>query len=1762
MIFVSVCLLSLPTIAQNNWEEKMLESDANFFEIRDAFNDHWDGVDPEKGQGYKQFKRWENFWETRIMPDGSFPMRHKEIWAEFRSTLLNSAPVKSGGIGNWSPIGPYDFNNTDSWSAGLGRVNAIVEDPNDPNTIYIGAPAGGIWKTTDGAATWTPLGDEFSVIGVSAIAIDPNNSNIIYVGTGDSDGGDTYSIGIMKSTDAGATWANVGSVSANETSDIIVDPSNSNIVYVATNAGLLKSTDGASTFTNILNQSIRDIEMKPGVSSTVYAVDANDFYVSTDGGNNWNNTTTGLPNNAGRFAIAVTPANANYVYLLASETNWSFNGIYRSTNSGTSFTAMNTTTDIFESTQAWYDMAIGVSDTDEDIVYTGVLNVWRSTNGGSNFTKVNNWNQPNAGDYTHADIHFLRYYNGALYCGSDGGIFKSTNANTGNTNQVAFTDLSFGLQIGQFYRLGSSQNDVNTLAGGLQDNGGYAYVGGQWKNYYGADGMEAGVHPTNSNVIYGMIQYGDVYRSTDGGNSNGYVGSPEAGRWVTPMQMDENGQRIVAGYNDLHEYNFTTGWNQLSTFNFGELLRSIELYDANSNIMFVGTNNEIYRTTDNGANFTDITGTLPTTIILTSIEVNPSNSDELWVTYGGWSAGSHVYHTTDGGTTWNNITGALPNLPTNIVKYDPAGAGGIYVGTDIGVYYRDNSTGVWVEYNNNLPNVIVNDLEINYANNVIRAGTYGRGVWSSDVYTINNFDVGISAVIVPEDSYCNENSFDPIVTLTNYGQETITDVDITYDIDGVGPLTYSWTGSLAQGQSADVTLPTMSTTSGSHTFNVSTSMPNGVVDEESNNDGFTKNFTVVLGGVEVTFNLIPDCWGSEVTWEVLDGGGSQVLSGGPYSDGTQGILVSEIHCIVPDCYDFNIYDAYGDGMYGSQWGSCNDDGYYNMTNSAGDTLMEIIAVNSDYGSVENNSFCVASVLTASVSANSTSVCEGETIDFSDVSLGTPTSWEWSFPGGSPASSTNQNPTGIIYNTPGTYDVQLIVNDGVSIDTVIMVGMITVNGNSAGSETLSSCESYTWSANSTTYTSSGTYTATLTNMYGCDSTATLNLTINNATSGSEPVSACGTYTWSANSNTYTSSGTYTSTLIAINGCDSVATLNLTIGNANSGSENVSACNTYTWSANSQTYTSSGSYSTTLTNVEGCDSVATLNLTINTPTGSSQVANACNTYTWSENGQTYTSSGTYNTVLTDINGCDSTITLNLTISTDEATTEDVTACGSYTWSANGQTYTANGTYVETLTNINGCDSVVTLNLTISTTAATTQNESACDSYTWSANGQTYTSSGTYVETVTSSTGCDSTVTLNLTINIPTTGSESATSCDTYTWGANGQTYTSSGTYTATLLNAAGCDSVITLNLTINNSEIGATETVSACNSYLWTVNGQTYTSSGTYTSTLTNVNGCDSLVTLDLTVGVTNSGSESITSCDSYTWAANGNTYTNSGSYSANLTNQEGCDSTAILNLTITNSSSSSVNATECESFTWAVDGNTYNSSGTYTAVLQNQAGCDSTITLNLTINAADSVNEVVETCDSFFWDVNGQTYTSSGQYNESFTNVNGCDSIRYLDLTINTVNVGVTVIDDTVLQANAVGAEYQWIDCGTNNPINGETNQIFNPSSNGSYAVQVIEGSCIDTSACITISILDLVHSEFEEGFELYPNPTIGNITIEFGSVQDEIELSLINTPGQIVRHEFYSNTDKIEFMLTEAPGVYFVKIASGSRQAYIKVLKE
>ena len=441
--------------------------------------------------------------------------------------------------------------------------------------------------------------------------------------------------------------------------------------------------------------------------------------------------------------------------------------------------------------------------------------------------------------------------------------------------------------------------------------------------------------------------------------------------------------------------------------------------------------------------------------------------------------------------------------------------------------------------------------------------------------------------------------------------------------------------------------------------------------------------------------------------------------------------------------------------------------------------------------------------------------------------------------------------------------------------------------------------------------------------------------------------------------------------------------------------------------------------------GVDYIAYINLMVNDVYHVDVDATICEGQSYSFNGQMYNTTGAYTADLQSVAGCDSTVVLHLTVNPTVYYTFYDMACDSYEW--NGQIYTSSGDYTQTLTSATGCDSVVTLHLTIHPSSSYAFSQLACDSYTW--NGQTYSQSGDYVQTLTNAHGCDSVVTLHLSIVEAITTEWSVTDCDSYTW--NTTTYTTSGDYTQTFASSIGCDSIVTLHLTLHNSNTG-TEIVTACDTYTW-INGVTYTSTPAVapTMTLTNVDGCDSVVTLHLTINNSNVTSLSVTTCDSYTW--NGETYTTSGVYSQTLTNAAGCDSVVLMNLFVYPSAATDDYVTICEnelpySYLDTVFESGTAASTTVVFTLSTVHGCDSVVTLHLTVvpaftpqlNVAGSINPCVSSSATL--SVTG-SYAAYAWSNGATTSTITVDEADYYWVEVTDIH-GCTGVSETVQLGNS------------------------------------------------------------------------------------------------------------------------------------------
>ncbi|SRX55385.1 T9SS type A sorting domain-containing protein [Aequorivita sp. CIP111184] len=704
-------------------------------EIIDSAETYFANKDKGRGTGYKQFKRWEYNALRMVKENGYLPtteerLNELQLW---NSYLNNTAANRAVLADNWQELGPTAWSATSGWNPGVGRITGLAIDEGDINHMIVGANTGGVWRTTDGAQTWTPLSDYFSNLSVYSVAIDPSDSDTYFFGSTNGK--------IFKSTDAGATWNLQGSTANSIVNKILINPSNTNIMFAtAENVGIYRSIDGGVNWVKVVTDDARgyDVEFKPGDLSVVYA-SGTGFHKSTDGGATF--TTIGGFSNGPKM-IGVSADDASVVYVLEASGS-RFGAFYSSNDSGDAFTKLNhgslnffgySITGNDNSGQAPRDMGIAVNPTDVNEVHIAGLLTWRSTNGGVNFTCTSDW-QPGLAQsenigYCHSDVDDLQFYGTTLFAITDGGIYKAEN--TAVVNADYFEDLTSGLGIRQFYKIGISQTADVIVSGGAQDNGTSFYKAATgWKDWLGADGMESFIDKDNSNFFYGTSQNGQMYKTLNGGNS--YTGLNEpgngSGNWVTPFEQDPtDANTIYVGYNRVYKsVNFGGAWTSISQDFVGNA-NNLKIASSNNQVMYVSRGPFLYKTEDAGA--TDWIQTAMPGGSVNSIAIHPTNPNKIAVATTG---NSQVLVSNDGGDTWIDYKKNLPNFSALALVWDNNGKDGLYLGMDYGIYYIDNTFTDWQPYSNLLPNVIINELEINDVTNMLYAGTYGRGLWVSPV---------------------------------------------------------------------------------------------------------------------------------------------------------------------------------------------------------------------------------------------------------------------------------------------------------------------------------------------------------------------------------------------------------------------------------------------------------------------------------------------------------------------------------------------------------------------------------------------------------------------------------------------------------------------------------------------------------------------------------------------------------------------------------------------------------------------------------------------------------------------------------------------------------------------------------------------------------------------------------------------------------------------------------------------------------------------
>jgi photosystem II stability/assembly factor-like uncharacterized protein len=771
-----ILLLQIASIAIIKYSVAQVMPDFNPAEPFSKYSKKMDEYYAVKGKnapGYKQWKRQQWYQEARLGPDGKIvnevQLKQDAIQQTSARALGQRMNDENLYMASWSQLGP-----TVVTGNGIGRINRITFHPTNASIFYVSTAGGGLWKTVNGGSSWQSLTDGLPNINTSGVAIDYTNTNVLYLLTGDADAfiGNVWStdytkrsMGVLKSSDGGNTWNPTG-LSFDEISgplayNIRIHPTNPAILYVSTTDGIYRTTNSGTTWTLVLpNHTIYDMEFKPGSSTIMYASGRDSIFRTLNSGVTWSGVykiPTLILEETGRCELAVTPDDPEYVYALAGPgfnfQYYRFRGLFRSVNGGDSFTKIRDSMNILgrhvtgqdAADQSRYDLSIAVDPLDKNHIITGGIYQWQSFDGGTTIARMSPTNN------YHADIHDIKFHPLApsvLYHCSDGGVYQYfAGTNTWN-------NFNNGLPITEYYRISTAETNAIQVTGGSQDNGSHMrkIASSGFDGILGADGMDNIIAPSNSNYIYASIQNSVVFKSTNNGSSFTQILDADAenlgDRWVTPLALHPTDNNTIfigthpivrvfeaGGIVTIDHLNNTASANNILKIASSD---ANLLYAANSKSLFnsdiEGT--RIWRTSDGGNNWNEIYATEQK--FISDMALNPDNPNEIWATFGGFESGYKVLKSSDGGANWTNVSGSLPNVPVNCIIYkdnngNPDDA--LYIGTDIGVFYRDNNLGDWIPFSTGLPVVVVTDLEIQASSGLLRAGTYGRGIWETSLFT-------------------------------------------------------------------------------------------------------------------------------------------------------------------------------------------------------------------------------------------------------------------------------------------------------------------------------------------------------------------------------------------------------------------------------------------------------------------------------------------------------------------------------------------------------------------------------------------------------------------------------------------------------------------------------------------------------------------------------------------------------------------------------------------------------------------------------------------------------------------------------------------------------------------------------------------------------------------------------------------------------------------------------------------------------------------
>lgn len=685
--------------------------------------------------------------------------------AAFKSLSHSAVAMKSQALPAWNVIGGHQLDNGGVFNS--GRARDIAFGPG--NIAYLATAGGGLWKTEDIAANnynplWVPLTDRLPTTSSGSVAVDPSNPQIVYLGTGEKSpdgydpstglGLDGLGDGIYKSMDGGLNWTQIlpVEVTGSRISEVLIDPSSPQTIYLAcnksrpssgsdTSGGVLKSTDGGATWraSNLKAFGVLYMVMDPVDTKRLYVSGLGKIYRTSNGGDTWEQITSGLTGSLGRIAIDISPSSPNVLFASVGMPSSGTNGMYITTDYGSSWKknrVVTTDIDNYLWIQPWFANAIAVHPTIAKLAIAGGLNVVRSQDSGKSWSVIGN-----AGGNMHADIHNI-VYNGPsnLYICNDGGLSLSKNNGTAWINTV-----NNGIATLEFVGVDANR-DFSFVLGGTQDNGtNRAYIDDAlYTESNGGDGGRTWISQLDSNLCYTTQFETSFFRSLGAGRKGTWerfvVSSPCP--FYPRYDADLTGEIVALGASSKIVVSVNGGVDLFAQKSIQSIssARAVRVFPSDPNLMWAGSGTGLWRSTDMGLNFTRTTISSAAGSI-TDIEIDPSNPQNLWISTQGYSASNpNVFKSADGGVT---VT-ALPNFPPKlgcnaIVRQQSTGF--LFVGTDQGVVYTPNEGQNWYALAEGMPNVPVNSMKIRGTNNdKLLAGTYGRGMFWIDISSLPGID--------------------------------------------------------------------------------------------------------------------------------------------------------------------------------------------------------------------------------------------------------------------------------------------------------------------------------------------------------------------------------------------------------------------------------------------------------------------------------------------------------------------------------------------------------------------------------------------------------------------------------------------------------------------------------------------------------------------------------------------------------------------------------------------------------------------------------------------------------------------------------------------------------------------------------------------------------------------------------------------------------------------------------------------------------------